>query len=1265
MQRFELIEGKSSKFWEVDVSGALLTVRYGRIGTNGQTQTKTFDDEAAAIKERDKLIKAKTGKGYAEVGVAAGAALAAVAPKAPAAPKAKAAETAEAEPPAPPSLAAVAAQVPQGSLTAADLPWPKGEVNQKLLDKGLNVVVRGIHCPPAPITLADLSKAISKKDGSSFYYWSHRCRMDLASVARALGKNWQPWGKRELTRAELESPDPDFWLEALAQAFCGMRMFFANTDAEVCVFLIHIGSQLHGPAFMLERFLTLAQVDAPNVLAYDSACHAMRHVIALADDEAYAAALAVAEGTRALALDTADAARRKSLLSLLATLFRHLQPWVDDALALLEKNDEWWRGCVMSVEQAREAFRRSGGRPWYAFDCAQLQIHLHGEQAMPLLQDILAKCEDSWDVEKTLAFIKAVPCPGQITVLLANMEGRKEIRQLLDSLAARYPAATLYAAITQLHGAARRSSLLSGWTLRLAANHPAELAQALAALPPEVSAAFRAELQALDVPEAPPEALPALLQSPPWLAARRQKALPVLDMPAPHVEPGIEWTAEQTEKLRATKPDNWLVQRIMGRVEKNKQANLGRLILTELGIMADARDAVLAGGPIRSEDFDHRNLHDADMGSLLLLTDEQALNIWNQYPSQRWDMWYCRKYVRPLLARLGVAALPGFEALCASYPLDGLQLAEGLHSLGIALVAARALLLKKAKPHGQKWLKAHPRTAAIAALQLAFGKDKAGRDAGAACARWLIAQGHEAALDAAAEEYGGDMPAALAALKALDPLSVLPARMPNLPAFFSPAAFARPLLADGRALPVQAINHIGTMLQISTLDDPYAGLDIVRQACRADSLAAFAWDLFEAWQVAGYPSKESWVFAAQGLLGNDETVRRLAPRIRAWPGEGGHARAVTGLDVLTAIGTDLALTNLNAMAEKLKFKGLQEKARAKIAAIAEARDLTPADLADRLVPTLGLDAGSTLALDFGPRQFTVAFDENLKPFVRDAQGARLKDLPKPVKADDAEKAAAATTRYKQLKKDAKAIATIQITRLELAMCQQRRWSAADFRAFFIGHPVMRFLAARLVWGVYENGQLQTPFRVAEDFSLADANDDAWELPETLPEGAAIGIVHVLQMPADLQAAFGQIFADYEIMQPFRQLGRETYALTPEEIKARVITRFAERKVATGSVMGLINRGWERGEAMDAGWVGEFTKTTPAGDIVVANLDPGTCVGYIDDEPVQRITEIYLEPAAHRSWNRDPNHRCSLDTLDAITISEVLRDIDLMPPAPPK
>ncbi len=42
------------------------TVRYGKIGTNGQTQTKTFADAAAVQKHAEKLISEKTDKGYVE-----------------------------------------------------------------------------------------------------------------------------------------------------------------------------------------------------------------------------------------------------------------------------------------------------------------------------------------------------------------------------------------------------------------------------------------------------------------------------------------------------------------------------------------------------------------------------------------------------------------------------------------------------------------------------------------------------------------------------------------------------------------------------------------------------------------------------------------------------------------------------------------------------------------------------------------------------------------------------------------------------------------------------------------------------------------------------------------------------------------------------------------------------------------------------------------------------------------------------------------------
>jgi predicted DNA-binding WGR domain protein len=66
-RRFEFHEGGSSKFWEVALDGSHQTVKFGRIGTAGQSKTKSFASEAEAKKDTDKLIAEKTGKGYAEV----------------------------------------------------------------------------------------------------------------------------------------------------------------------------------------------------------------------------------------------------------------------------------------------------------------------------------------------------------------------------------------------------------------------------------------------------------------------------------------------------------------------------------------------------------------------------------------------------------------------------------------------------------------------------------------------------------------------------------------------------------------------------------------------------------------------------------------------------------------------------------------------------------------------------------------------------------------------------------------------------------------------------------------------------------------------------------------------------------------------------------------------------------------------------------------------------------------------------------------------
>lgn len=57
---------KSQKFWSIDVAGTDVTVNYGKLGTDGQTQVKNFATTEEAEKAANKLIAEKTKKGYVE-----------------------------------------------------------------------------------------------------------------------------------------------------------------------------------------------------------------------------------------------------------------------------------------------------------------------------------------------------------------------------------------------------------------------------------------------------------------------------------------------------------------------------------------------------------------------------------------------------------------------------------------------------------------------------------------------------------------------------------------------------------------------------------------------------------------------------------------------------------------------------------------------------------------------------------------------------------------------------------------------------------------------------------------------------------------------------------------------------------------------------------------------------------------------------------------------------------------------------------------------
>jgi predicted DNA-binding WGR domain protein len=448
-------------------------------------------------------------------------------------------------------------------------------------------------------------------------------------------------------------------------------------------------------------------------------------------------------------------------------------------------------------------------------------------------------------------------------------------------------------------------------------------------------------------------------------------------------------------------------------------------------------------------------------------------------------------------------------------------------------------------------------------------------------------------------------------------------------------------------------------LSRSPLEAPDPLIPILKQYADAASLDDFAWRLFQLWQGESTPPKEKWAMGAVGLIGSDASALKLTPLIRNWPGESQHQRAVFGLECLRTIGSDTALMQLNGIAQKLKFKGLKEKAAQAMEAIAKDKGLTRSQLEDRIVPDCDLDERGSRVFDFGPRQFRFVLGPEMKPMIKDSEGKVKTDLPKPGAKDDSAKADAAVSEWKLLKKQIKEVATIQAQRLEQAMVTGRRWPIADFETLLVKHPLMTNLVRLLLWGGYDSsGKLVSTFRVTEDQTFANMKDDEYE-----PAGIeTVGIVHPLHLTAEQQSTWGEVFSDYELIPPFRQLGRRVVRPEPEELKASEITRFQGIAIpAPTLVYGLEKLGWIRGTGMDGGGFDEHSKPFPAANVTaVVHYDGSVGFGFIDPNESLKISTCYFVSGIRSPTGYAHKEQTMLlRDLDPVAISEVLTDLSAL------
>ena len=1260
MRHFIYQDEKSHKFWAVEQQGNELHISWGKVGTQGQSQVKSFADAVAAEKAELKLIAEKVKKGYVEQ-----AKDNSLQPSQTVTDSLKVADLSTIIQEQPSFVAETRAA---DKNTDAVLPWLAKDIAVVFPPEVVHTTLSHRRFPGVPVQQADkltqlrrLACSVSQRDNTTATFDFSACSLEWQNtVAQAISQI------DDLKTTQL--PSPVMAVLTALEMKCTrykeredvMDQIIQEGGLEYATdVIIHLQQISIEWDYVNNNIVFLSSGISPDYLQqYSSFELRLRKHLSLAEESLW----------------------QKCAQKLIAAV-PHIPEWRQPLIALLlpEKPEiaheiaqrllgqkklpslEWLK--IVATDEHILASLEKYHEPYAIFDdyyCGAIWsatvLQEQGVAALPRFAPYVASdyCAD---------VLRHINHPFALTLLIRVAGHTKRCHDRMTKACAAFPHAAL-AALAELLVQKEENS----WRIMLMTmliSQPTLAEQVIPWLSTPAVAVLKSCQQQLTQPSnhASADLLPAIVVSPPWLSKKKKSPIPVLDLAPLNLESIC--TITDTEAKEFQTHWDW---------EPHKPGEGAKNFLYSLGYRRWDFDTYKYIGASDSaidawerEDFAtliqmfkaHHAPYQGEwhLNSLPFLPMQKAIKLWEFLSKEP------HTAIKPVMLYLRLAGMSGFLHSFSRYPQEGFAVANYFAATELAPAVARAFnKLKTLRQDASSWLLKYPEHAITGLLPAALGKASEAQDNARAALRMLTENGHQPLLQEIARRYNQpEVTDAVNALLALDPLDNHPTKIPTLPTFYQPSLWTRPLLkANAQSLPDSALLHLGEMLRFPQEEALYPGLLQVKDACTTDSLAEFAWDLFTAWQTAGAPSKESWAFTALGVLGNDDTARKLTPLIRAWPGESQHKRATVGLDILAAIGRDIALMQLNGIAQKLKFKALQERAKEKIADIAESRELTVAELEDRLAPDLGLDDNGSLLLDFGPRQFTVSFDETLKPFVRDASGSRLKDLPKPNKSDDESQANDAVNRYKLLKKDARTVAAQQVARLESAMCLRRRWSPENFQLFLVEHPLVRHLTRRLIWGVYSaENQLLACFRVAEDNSYSTADDDLF----TLPEGdISIGIPHVLEISPTDAAAFGQLFADYELLPPFRQLDRNSYALTEAERNASELTRWTGRKCPSGRVMGLANKGWIKGTPQDAGWIGWMINPLGRWSLIM-EIDEGFAVGMSPAElsAEQLLSKLWLWEGKAESYGRGSNstQEAQFSVLDAITASELINDIEAL------
>jgi hypothetical protein len=385
-----------------------------------------------------------------------------------------------------------------------------------------------------------------------------------------------------------------------------------------------------------------------------------------------------------------------------------------------------------------------------------------------------------------------------------------------------------------------------------------------------------------------------------------------------------------------------------------------------------------------------------------------------------------------------------------------------------------------------------------------------------------------------------------------------------------------------------------------------------------------------------------WMLAP---FANAELVGVWTHTVEAWSRMGDPSPPVANAALYALAQADPALSAeaLQSLRVRIRHKNLAKRIASTFDAMASRRGLSPDDLADELVPDHGLDSDGAKAWVAGGWQICLSYEVSGSMTLSyvDPTGTIRKALPKSVVEASADTLKAARADRKALGITVAA----QRARFEDAMISGRRWDAATWSRTVARHPILSRLARRLVWRLDFRDQ---PSRLAMGLEAGDWRDVTGVLLGC-QSAATISLPHPGDVRSEELSAWQGHIIKAGVVQPFKQVFRETYAPTTDERDRLVFTRFKGLVVPIQTVRALMTgRGWTGGLGL-AGFDG-----AGQGERSFAQFGVRAFATHGEDAGGQ-----YADLQTLEFFGLEHGPPIALGSVPSIPFSEAVRDLDLV------